>query len=296
MSKAIQLPPHSMANYPLKVLAQLEKTHKFNKLPNLKNFPSAYKISITNNKLRIACTSDIFDHTTKLSDSCPLADVLIIAGNISRYSKWTDIVRFEKCLNDLPIKYKIVIPGSSDICFNLENLTNEQIKQCERDNIKKELTIRGLKHVSQYLKNVIYLQDMGVEIAGVKFYGSPWVSTNKNAAFFCPRNEIIKKWNYIPRGIDVLITCHGDADYTEDHIGDVDLLGTVACRIGPSFHVFGYSREAFGMSFNGHTYFINAAMCTRSYNPSNDLLVFDVPMPANASKFRPNINYFTGLI
>jgi len=68
---------------------------------------------------------------------------------------------------------------------------------------------------------------MGVEIAGVKFYGSPWleklffylliklfffylsirVSTNKTAAFYCSRNKIMKKWNSIPRGIDILITC-----------------------------------------------------------------------------------------
>jgi hypothetical protein len=40
----------------------------------------------------------------------------------------------------------------------------------------------------------------------------------------------MNQWNYIPRGIDVLITCqpplgHGDADYTEEHLGDVDLFG-----------------------------------------------------------------------
>ncbi|CAF3445960.1 unnamed protein product [Rotaria sp. Silwood1] len=301
MAKPIQLTSHPMANYPLKVLSQLEKSHKFNKLPNLKNFPSATRIAISNNKLRIACTSDIFDNITKLVDSCPLADVLIIAGNISRYSKWTDIVKFRKCLDDLPTKYKILLPGSSDLCFNLENLTNEQTKQCERDKIKTELALLGFKHVSQYLNNVIYLQDMGVEIAGVKFYGSPWVSINKTAAFYCSRNNIMNKWNHIPRGIDVLITCqpplgYGDADYIEEHLGDVDLLGTVACRIGPTFHVFGYSREDFGMSFNGYTYFVNASMCTRSYNPSNDLIIFDVPMPDNASKISPNINYFTGLM
>jgi hypothetical protein len=55
-----------------------------------------------------------------------LADVLIIAGNISRYSKWIDIVKFKKCLDDLPTKYKILIPGSSDLCFNLDQLNNEQ--------------------------------------------------------------------------------------------------------------------------------------------------------------------------
>ncbi|CAF1213988.1 unnamed protein product [Rotaria magnacalcarata] len=282
MTKPMQLRKHSMANYPLRVLSQLEKTHKFDQLPNLKNFPSASRKAISNNKLRIACTSDIFDNITKLVDSCPPADILIIAGNISRTSKWTDIVKFRKSLDDLPTTYKILVPGSSDYCFNLEDLTDEQAKQCERNTIKKELKLLGLKHISQYLNNVIYLQDMGVEIAGVKFYGSPWVSTNKTAAFYCSRNEIMKKWNRIPRGIDVLITCqpplgHGDADYIEEHLGDVDLL-------------------AFGMSFNGYTYFVNSAMCTRSYNPSNDFIVFDVPMPDRASKSSPNINYFTGLV
>lgn len=57
-----------------------------------------------------------------------------------------------------------------------------------------------------------------------------------------------------------------------------------------------FSLLAFGMSFNGYTYFVNATMCTRSYNPSNDFIVFDVPMPNNASKSLPNINYFTGVI
>lgn len=52
---------------------------------------------------------------------------------------------------------------------------------------------------------------------------------------------------------------------------------------------------AFGMSSNGHTYFVNASMCTRSYNPSNDLIVVDVPMPAQACKVQPNVSYFTGL-
>ena len=53
---------------------------------------------------------------------------------------------------------------------------------------------------------------------------------------------------------------------------------------------------AFGISFNGQTYFINAAMCTRSYHPSNELIVFDVPMPEEVSSKSPsNVNYFLGL-
>jgi hypothetical protein len=40
-----------MANYPLKVLSILEKTHKFDKLPNLKYFPSATRIAISDKKV-----------------------------------------------------------------------------------------------------------------------------------------------------------------------------------------------------------------------------------------------------
>lgn len=74
----------------------------------------------------MACTSDLFDHTTKLADSCPNADVLIIAGNLSHQSRWSDIVRFQKCLDDLPVKHKILVAGSADLCFNLDKLSAEQ--------------------------------------------------------------------------------------------------------------------------------------------------------------------------
>lgn len=213
-------------------------------------------------QLRIACTSDLFDQTTKLVDSCPPADVLIIAGNLSRASRWSDLVKFRQCLADLPVKYKIFVPGSADLAFNLDKLTPAQAsvqifstiekirssrKQCDRETIRKELSALGHKHLSEYFGNLIYLEDRGVELFGVKFFGSPWVSSDRNATFFCSREKIMSKWNSIPRGIDVLITCqpplgtltfarvslarqrcalgHGDADYAAEHLGDVDLLG-----------------------------------------------------------------------
>lgn len=59
--------------------------------------------------------------------------------------------------------------------FNLLNFFYFWIsKQCERNIIEKELKKLKLKHVAQYLNNLIYLEDIGVEISGVKFYGSPW--------------------------------------------------------------------------------------------------------------------------
>ena len=51
MTRPIQLKTHPMANYPLKVLSQLEKTHKFDKLPNLNKFPLATRTAISDNKV-----------------------------------------------------------------------------------------------------------------------------------------------------------------------------------------------------------------------------------------------------
>ena len=46
--------------------------------------------------------------------------------------------------------------------------------QCEGELIRQQLKRLGLKHLSDYFPRVIYLQDMGVEISGLKFFGSPW--------------------------------------------------------------------------------------------------------------------------
>ena len=61
-------------------------------------------------------------------------------------------------------------------------------RQCERDILDRELAMLGLKHTSQYLRNVIYLQDMGVEISGVKFFGSPWLDKRSHNESFATRS------------------------------------------------------------------------------------------------------------
>ncbi|CAF0929923.1 unnamed protein product [Didymodactylos carnosus] len=134
--------------------------------------------------------------------------------------------------------------------------------KCNRDEIRKQLHLLGLQHVSQYFTELIYLQDMGVEICGIKFYGTPWVSAVENAAFHCPRSKIMDKWNQIPRGIDILISHmpplgHGDFNFSSGHIGDVDLFGTVACRLGPRFHIFGHNREGYVISDFDNKLFIS---------------------------------------
>ena len=85
------------------------------------------------------------------------------------------------------------------------------------------------KPIKSRLKNCKYLEDSGIEIFGIKIYGSPWYNfykyvqelaenisdillrqpTHRGWAFNADRGEtILKHWNKIPDDADVLIT-HG---------------------------------------------------------------------------------------
>ncbi len=57
--------------------------------------------------------------------------------------------------------------------------------------------------------NIIYLNDSGCEIEGVRFWGSPIQPEFGNLAFNRKRGEDIKEhWDLIPLNTDILIT-HG---------------------------------------------------------------------------------------
>ena len=59
------------------------------------------------------------------------------------------------------------------------------------------------------MKNAIYLEDSGVVIDGLKFWGSPWTPEFFDWAFNARRGlQLFDKWQKIPLDTDVLIT-HG---------------------------------------------------------------------------------------
>ena len=86
------------------------------------------------------------------------------------------ILDLDDWLGTLPHKYKLIICGNHDLCF--EDKPNE---------------------ARHWIKNAIYLQDEAVLIEGVKFYGSPWQPFFFNWAFNLNRGAEIKaKWDLIP--------------------------------------------------------------------------------------------------
>jgi Icc-related predicted phosphoesterase len=151
-----------------------------------------------------------------------------------------------------------VIAGNHDFCF-------------ERDRERSEAE----------LTHCIYLQDEEVEVAGLRFYGSPWQPWFFDWAFNLRRGaEIRSKWNLIPAALDVLITHgppfgHGDMTMRGEAVGCKDLLEVVE-EVKPRLHIFGHIHEGAGVSENDETTFINACTCDLQYEPVNAPVVFDL--------------------
>ncbi len=171
----------------------------------------------------------------------PPGDILIHAGDFTFWGKQRSELRdFDDWLGELPHPFKVVVPGNHE--FVLED-----------SRLRDEIT------------NAELLIDQGIEIAGMKIWGSP-VTPLYGGAFGMSRPEDRKRhWAQVPDGIDILIT-HGPpldildaAPGTQGHQGDPELLDAVQ-RIRPRVHAFGHIHGAYGFTVIEHTKFINAAL------------------------------------
>jgi Icc-related predicted phosphoesterase len=206
--------------------------------------------------LRLVCMSDL--HSLKPACPVPVGDVLIIAGDICGYGTLDEIKAFDDFLADLPHSHKLLIAGNHDWPF-----------------------ARVPQQAIALLQNATYLEDSGIEIDGIKFWGSPWQPFFCNWAFNLPRGTPLAKiWSKIPSETDVLIT-HGppygilDQIYDGDHVGCEELLKALQ-RFRPKVHVFGHIHESYGMLKQDGTTFINASICDGRYRPVNAPIVVDV--------------------
>ena len=206
--------------------------------------------------MRIVAISDT--HTLHTGLNVPDGDVLIHAGDLTNHGSLDDVRNFNKFLGTLPHPHKIVIAGNHDFCFQ-----------------------RWREDAEALLTNAIYLEDSGLNIDGVYFYGSPWQPWFYDWAFNLSRGiEIRQKWDLIPEKTDVLIT-HGppfgigDRTLRGEQVGCRELLEVVE-HVQPRVHIFGHIHEGYGITHTSHTQFINASTCDIRYKPVNMPLVFDL--------------------
>lgn len=189
------------------------------------------------------------------------SDIVGFAGDLmtSGYNK-SEILNFVTWYKNMPVKHKVMIAGNHDRLF-------EKMSKTEVDEIFKDTGIH-------------YLNDSGVEIEGIKFWGSPIQPWFHNWAFNrMPGDDIEKHWVLIPDDTDVLLT-HGPAygildkvvnPYQKNkHVGCPQLLKHIQDRIKPKFHVCGHIHEGYGIETVGKTTYINASVLNEDYKLVND--------------------------
>jgi Icc-related predicted phosphoesterase len=208
--------------------------------------------------MRLVCLSD----THGLHDQIvvPDGDLLLHAGDVSRRGKLSEIIEFNRWLGTLPHPHKVVIAGNHDFLF------------------EKEPSL-----AASLISNAVYLNDSGVEIGGIRIWGSPISPEYHDWAFNRERGaEIRRYWDMIPPETDILIT-HGPPrgvlDQTQGgHLAGCADLAEVVEKIGPKLHLFGHIHEAYGQLRLGNTLYVNASVLNFSYEPVHPVVVLDWPL------------------
>ena len=162
--------------------------------------------------MRLVAISDTHGRHAELT--LPEGDVLIHTGDFSRRGRVEELEDFNAWLGEQPFRHRIIIAGNHDWLF-------------ERDNA----------HARALITNAIYLEDSGCELAGLRFWGSPWTPVFFDWAFNLPRGEGCRaKWRQIPTGTDVVVTHgpplgHGDLCSSGLRAGCLDLLDELTADV-----------------------------------------------------------------
>lgn len=221
--------------------------------------------------MRIVCISDTHnlhrDLTTRGSRlSLPAGDLLIHAGDLTGQGGLAEVAAALNWLGEVRDRYAlgvVFIAGNHDFL-------------AERDpDLFRSLVPEG----------VTYLNDSGVELEGVKFWGSPITPWFHNWAFNRHAHEIGAHWDLISDDTAVLIT-HGPPRGVLDrvlphgeHVGCPLLLEAVR-QIEPKLHVFGHIHEGYGATTAGlptsPTTFVNASFLDHRYRPANAPMIFNL--------------------
>ena len=193
----------------------------------------------------------------------PPADYIIHCGDITGLGTEHTTREFLKWFNNLSqYKHKIFIAGNHDWLF--------------------EISPALAKDIVEEYENVIYLEDSGVEINNIKFWGSPVTLPFNNWAFNRSEEKLKQHWEAIPDNIDVLIT-HGPpykimdfGPYSKEYTGSRSLYNEVVDRIKPKIHCFGHIHNDYGIyDHESGVKFINASNLDESYKITNKPIVLN---------------------
>lgn len=172
--------------------------------------------------MRIMHLSDTHGLHRKIKNM-PKADVIIHCGDISNNGTESEVLDFLNWYIELPYPHKIFVTGNHDLCLweaeGIEDLPN----------------------------NIYFLQDSGVEIDGIRFYGIVYNHPE----------------TLIPHETDIVVTHEPPVMILDEsvgiHWGNAPLRNRIM-EVKPRYHLFGHSHGGYGTVKQDNIVFSNAAL------------------------------------
>jgi hypothetical protein len=215
--------------------------------------------------MHLVIISDCHGHYRSLS--LPPGDVLIDAGDWTEEDTFDTIRDYLVWLEAQPHPHKVIIPG------NHQTLVEANLPWF-------------LETLAEFAPSVDYLNDSGIEIDGVRFWGSGYSPAFCDWAFNVDRGPAIQRhWDMIPTDTQVLIT-HGPPlgilDVTTygsgGHYGCGNLATTIRERLKSlKLSAFGHFHGPGGKTeiHDGVTY-VNASVVNERYELTNAPIEIDI--------------------
>ena len=181
--------------------------------------------------------------------------LIIHAGDCTSLGTEAQFEQFCDWYGQLPFTYKVLTPGNHD-------LVAEKMPGFVKEVAEK--------------RGIIYLDNSGCTVEGIKIWGSPFTPIYGRWAFMKPRDQMASVWEQIPDDTEILVT-HGPAHRILDKVKEGQRVGceALAARIEElktkslRYHICGHIHEAHGMWARGDVSFINASICNLYLVPVN---------------------------
>jgi Icc-related predicted phosphoesterase len=217
---------------------------------------------------RLVLLSDTHNRHREIEDrhGIPPGDVLVHAGDFTGMGKPHEIEDFVGWFATRPHAHKVCIAGNHD--FGMQD------------------------HPTPYERafregGVVYLNDLGATVAGLRFWGTPWTPWFYDWAFNARRgNELAAIYRRIPTDTQVLVVHgppYGILDEVEEamgrsdaHVGSHEILEVIAGMQELRLYVCGHIHEARGRLERDGVTFVNASSLDRRYEPVHAPVVVEL--------------------
>ena len=183
--------------------------------------------------LQISDTHNLHQQLTTL----PAADVIVHCGDFTDDGTEKEVLDFLNWFIDLPYKYKIFVTGNHDLC------------------------LWDAKDIKNLPDNMFFLQDRGVTIDGITFFGIAYDHSE----------------SLIPNDTDIVITHEPPIMILDQssgrHWGNAPLFKRMM-DVKPRYHLFGHAHEGYGTVKQNEIVFSNGAVLDDHYRMCHPPKVF----------------------